>query len=365
MPEYRQNPLTGQTVIVSAERSARPHHFDIESGDGVVGDVGLLCPFCEGNEHLTPGELAAIRAEGTLVDGVGWSVRVIPNKYPAVCGYSEFPTFREFREFFDFGDFPVSFKLGDCFIPAIGEHEVLIDTPRHVVSVSEMTLRETTNMFRMYQMRLDNFLHNGRWVYIQIFKNVGLAAGASIPHSHSQLIAIPFVPLSVQGVLQRAAEFRNRNKNCFWCDRILYEISCGLRVVEQTDSFLAICPFASRFASEVEIYPKKHESFLESFLDEGKLEEFSALVRRTVCRLEQAVFWIKGKLAYNFVFHIEPFVHDYGSNLFHWHLSILPSLARAAGFEWGTGLHINPIPPEVAAEKLRNVLKDDYSEVRN
>lgn len=351
MPEYRRNPLTGQTVIVSVERGARPHHFDIESGG--VGSV-LLCPFCEGNEYLTPGEVAAIREEGTLVDGSGWRVRVIPNKFPAVCAHSDFPTRNEFKEVFDFGGFPVPFELSSSLVPAVGGHEVLIDTPRHVVSVSEMSLGEIVNMFRMYRMRLDDFCASGQWVFVQIFKNVGVAAGASIPHSHSQLIAIPFIPLSVYTVLQRAAEFRRRNNNCFWCNQIEEEIRFGLRVVEETDSFLAICPFASRFACEVEIYPKRHESFLESFTDNNKLEEFSDLVLRVVCCLEEAVFWIRGNLAYNFVFHVEPFVHEFGSNIFHWHLSIMPSLARAAGFEWGTGLHINPMPPETAAEKLRN-----------
>jgi UDPglucose--hexose-1-phosphate uridylyltransferase len=354
VPEYRQNPLTGQTVIVSAERGSRPHYFDIEAGLGVVEGSKLLCPFCEGNEYLTPGEVASIRDGGTFADASGWRVRVIPNKFPAVCSYSDIPTYSEFQANFEFGSFPFPFGLVERFVPAVGVHEVLIDTPRHVVSVSDMTLCEVVNMFRMYRMRLDSFRAGGQWVYVQIFKNVGVAAGASIPHSHSQLIAIPFVPLSVQTVLQRAAEFRDGNNDCFWCRQLESEMCCGLRVVEATDSFVAICPFASRFASELEIYPKEHESFLDSFRDEGKLEEFSELVCRTVLRLERAVFWIRGKLAYNFVLHVEPFVHSFGQNLFHWHLSILPSLARAAGFEWGTGLHINPIPPETAAEKLRN-----------
>ncbi|MDR1479685.1 MAG: DUF4921 family protein [Planctomycetaceae bacterium] len=354
MPEYRQNPLTGQTVIISAERGLRPHHFDIESGEGGGCESELCCPFCRGNEHLTPDEIDSIRESSKSGDDVGWSARVIPNKYPAVCDYSDIPTFREFCEVFDFGGFPLPFESFSRSVPAVGDHEVLIDTPRHVVSVSEMTLGETVNMFRMYRKRIESLRRSGKWAYVQIFKNVGVAAGASIPHSHSQLIAMPFVPLSVQGVLGRAAEFRDRNGGCFWCEQISNEIRDGLRVVEETDSFLAICPFTSRFASEVEVYPKSHESFLESFSDEGKLEEFSDLIRRTVDRLERVVFWIRGKLAYNFVFHVEPFVHGFGESLFHWHLSILPSLARAAGFEWGTGLHINPIPPETAAEKLRN-----------
>ncbi|MDR2172374.1 MAG: hypothetical protein LBP59_19695 [Planctomycetaceae bacterium] len=371
MPEYRRNPLTGQVVIVSAERSERPHHFDIESGgnggDRVGGDVGiggkLVCPFCEGNEYLTAGELDAIRDVGSVVDGIGWRVRVIPNKYPAVCGFSGISTYREFCGFSEFGDI--------SFIPAVGSHEVLVDVPRHVISVSDMTLCETIDMFRMYRKRLNFHLASGCWVYVQIFKNVGVAAGASIPHSHSQLISIPFVPLSVLGELRRAAEYRERGGNssnggsgngngngggdCFWCDLLLSEAVKGLRVVEETGSFMAICPFASRFAAEVEIYPKNHESFLESLADEVKLGEFADLVRRTVIRLERAAYWVRGKLAYNFVLHVEPFVHNFGQNIFHWRISILPSLARAAGFEWGTGLHINPIPPETAAKKLREI----------
>ncbi|MDR2761557.1 MAG: DUF4921 family protein [Planctomycetaceae bacterium] len=359
MPEYRQNPLTGQAVIVSAERSARPHHFDIDAGDSGIGEKKLGCPFCEGNEHLTPGEIAAIRESGTIADQAGWRVRVIPNKYPAVCDYSEIPTFLEFHQYFNSCGLSIPLKLSDRSAPAFGEHEVLVDTPRHVVSVSEMTSEETVNMFRMYRMRLLSLYSCGRWVYVQIFKNVGVAAGASIPHSHSQLIAIPFVPLSNLEEIRRAAEFRDRKGGeCYWCNLLRNEIKNTSRVVEETDSFVAICPFASRFASEVEIYPKHHEAFLDSFDDEVKLREFSDLVRRTVYRLERVVFWIKGKLAYNFVFHVEPFVHDFGSDLFHWRLSILPSLARAAGFEWGTGLHINPIPPETAAEKLREQVID-------
>ncbi|MDR2345381.1 MAG: DUF4921 family protein [Planctomycetaceae bacterium] len=355
MPEYRQNPLTGQVVIVSAERGSRPHHFDIETGEVAIGTSITNCPFCEGNEHLTPGEIDSIRNSGTFADGTGWRVRVIPNKYPAACDYNGFSTYRDFRESLEFNEKLSPFDFVVKSIPAFGEHEVLVDTPRHIISVTDMTLQETIDMFRMYRIRLVSLQSSRKWAYVQIFKNVGLAAGASIPHSHSQLIAIPFVPLTVLNILEHAAKYRISKGNCFWCDLLTNEIQFESRVVEETESFLVICPFASRFASEVEIYPKFHESLLESFADEIKLNEFSDLVRRTVYRLEKAVYWIKNKLAYNFVFHIEPFEHEFGKNIFHWRLSILPSLARAAGFEWGTGLHINPIPPETAAKKLREI----------
>jgi UDPglucose--hexose-1-phosphate uridylyltransferase len=355
VPEYRQHPLTGQTVIVAAERGARPHHFDIETEQKDTDAIRSACPFCEGNERRTPGEIEAIRQPGTSPDTTGWQVRVIPNKFPAVCDNHDFTTLQDFQNQFNPEQFASPHDIKFQSVPAFGEHEVLIDTPRHVISVSEMTLQETVNMFRMYLNRILSLRKERRWAYVQIFKNVGVAAGASIPHSHSQLIAIPFLPTSTLTVLRQAELFRNQHGTCFWCEQIKNDLEDTTRIIESTESFTALCPFASRFASEVEIYPKEHESMLESFLQDKKLTEFASLVQRTIYRLEKTVYWIKDRLAYNFVLHIEPYSHPFAENLFHWHLSILPSLARAAGFEWGTGLHINPIPPEQAAQKLRNV----------
>jgi UDPglucose--hexose-1-phosphate uridylyltransferase len=329
MPEYRQDPLTGRTVIIAEERAARPHQFDIEDSTAAA-----VCPFCEGNEHLTPEEVAALRNPGSVPNFPGWFVRVIPNKFPAVMPEK---TVFPFSEPFDVA-------------PGVGNHEVIVDTPRHVLSVVELTDTEVASMFQMYRDRLRTLRSEQRWSYVQIFKNVGAAAGASIPHSHSQLVAMPFIPQGVQQVLHHAEKYRNTHSTCFWCDRLDRDIQNQTRIVEETPQFVALCPFVSRFAGEVEIYPKKHQSGFDEMTEKG-LAEFALLVRRTVSRLEQVVLWMKGKLAYNFVLNTEPISADRG--VFHWHLSILPSLARAAGFEWGTGLHINPISPEQAAERLR------------
>ena len=342
MPEYRQDPLNGRMVIVAEERADRPHQFDIT--DNLYRNV---CPFCEGNESLTPNETAAFRLAGSQPDSPGWRVRVVPNKYPAVVS----------------GDVP-PVLLDNSFIRTggkangIGLHEVIIDTVRHVVSVAELTPSEIADMLAMYRLRLQTLRTDSRWAYVQIFKNVGAAAGASLPHSHSQLVAIPFLPPALIQMLNRAEQYTCGHQRCFWCDCIQSEIKSSERIVEETEHFVVLCPFVSRFAGEVEIYPKNHESGFDQS-NTLVLDELAELFRRTVIRLEKAVSWMQEPLAYNIVLNTAPFRYERteigigSSSFFHWHFSILPSLARAAGFEWGTGLHINPISPEQAARRLR------------
>jgi UDPglucose--hexose-1-phosphate uridylyltransferase len=368
VPEYRQDPLTGRIVIVAEERAARPHQFDIE--DSNVYDNSKTyrknCPFCEGNESLTPNEITAFRCAGSLPDSSGWSVRVVPNKFPAVI--QNVPDVLLWCNNYSwFGNYsPKSYhpenELFRKPVSGFGHHEVIIDTPRHILSISEMTDNEVTDMFRMYQNRLQLLRKKEHWKYVQIFKNVGAAAGASIPHSHSQLLAMPFVPQMILSIWLKASEYsfsktKQKTKrnlpDCVWCNRLKSEILEQKRIVEETPHFVTLCPFVSRFPGEVEIYPKLHES---NFDDNVQISEFAMLVRRTIIRLEKSVPKMKNPLAYNLVLNTEPFDSSVPSlkNIFHWHLSILPSLSRAAGFEWGTGLHINPISPEKTASQLAN-----------
>jgi len=337
MPEYRQDPLTGRMVIVAEERAARPHQFDIT--DKPFRDV---CPFCEGNEVFTPNETAAFRHDGSAPNTPGWSVRVVPNKYPAVVPGTVPPNLSD-RSFIQMG--------GKA--EGVGLHEVIIDTPRHVLSISELTPSEVADMLAMYRLRIQDLRTDSRWAFIQIFKNVGAAAGASLPHSHTQLVAMPFVPWALMPMMAAG-------EHCRWCERLQYELQTGERIIETTEHFVVLCPFVSRFAGEIEIYPKYHESGFDK-LNVSLLGELSELFRRTVIRLEKSVSWMKAPLSYNIVLNTEPIRFELAgefidfSSTFHWHFSILPSLARAAGFEWGTGLHINPISPEQAARRFKAV----------
>ncbi|GHT40165.1 galactose-1-phosphate uridylyltransferase [Planctomycetales bacterium] len=338
MPEYRYDPLTRRTVIVAEERLNRPRQFDIEGKSEEA-----VCPFCPGNENLTPAEKDTIRSSdfsGNAVSGGNsWLVRAVSNMYPAVSGDS-------------------------------GEHEVIIDTPRHVLSITDLSETEVADMLRMYQRRIAFFRQQNRWAFVQIFKNVGAAAGASLPHSHSQLVALPFVPMYREQIIRSAAEYQSQSRQCFWCDLLQSELRHGERIIEATPRFVALCPIASRFAGEIEIYPKKHQAGFDAISDEQVLD-LAKLLRRTVQKLQNVVVWMKNDLAYNLVLNTEPLrcsANPDSTNLDsvnltqsfanlpdsqHWSLLILPSLARAAGFEWGTGLHINPISPETAAKRLR------------
>ena len=344
MPEYRHDPLNGRMVIVAKERAARPYQFDIT--DTPYRDI---CPFCDGNESHTPNETAAFRSADSLPNTPGWRVRVVPNKYPAVVPGIKQETQANFNPFSAAVSCPLKF-------PGIGLHEVIIDTPRHVLSVSELTLTEIADLLAMYRLRLQTLHTDSRWAFVQIFKNVGAAAGASLPHSHSQIVAMPYCPPTLRNTLLRAAEYTRKHKHCFWCQHLKHEVQTGERMVEETEHFAVLCPFVSRFAGEIEMYPKTHESGFDH-VDVSLLDELAILFRRTIIRLEKAVSWMKEPLAYNIVLNTAPFCFEGEvASFFHWHFSILPSLARAAGFEWGTGLHINPISPEQAAQRLREAL---------
>jgi len=372
MPQYRKDPLTGRWVIVAEERVNRPNQFDIE-GDSAT-DLSL-CPFCANNEDQTPKELDRIDAPGAG----NWAARAVPNKYAAVVPNDQFLDYKTFQSHYGQMldvDFPLS-RYEDAFddpIPGIGSHELIVDTPRHILCLSEMTDQEMFDMLRMYRKRLLTLKQTKKHAHALIFKNVGQAAGASIYHSHSQLLAMPFLPPPIQRELQRAIGFRREMDECFWCTHLANEIESGARIIEETPNFVSLCPYVSRFPAETEIYPKKHISHFEG-TDDETLWELATLTRQTVVLLTKGVDWIKGRLAYNMILKSGPFVYsgpmnmsdisdsafwlqkiDYSyENVYHFHLTILPSLAKAAGFEWGCGLHINPVAPETAAAKLRQI----------
>ncbi|HBT78576.1 MAG TPA: galactose-1-phosphate uridylyltransferase [Planctomycetaceae bacterium] len=376
MSEYRRDPLTGRWVIVAEERAARPHQFDIETN--ADDSYREHCPFCEGNESLTPGEVDAIRPPGSRADGPGWAVRVVPNRYPAVHRDPRFPDNHSFQS--RYGnvldvDTPLAMFEKPFYqpLPGTGAHEVLVDTPRHILSLTDMNDEEVKNVFRMYKRRLSAISKEKRFAHAMIFKNVGAAAGASLPHSHSQLLAMPFLPPPIQRELHRAIAFRRETDLCYWCEHLKHELKNKLRIVDESDHFVVLCPYVSRFPGEVAVFPKRHVSHYET-LQQHHTDELGKLVRHTITLLEKLAVWIKGRLAYNIVLKSGPFVYngpldqrdmldtavwlqklDYSfEKVYHFHVSILPSLAKAAGFEWGCGLHINPISPETAAQRLRD-----------
>lgn len=375
MPEYRRDPLNGRWVVIAENRANRPYQFDLQTPE----EIREHCPFCAGNESLTPEEIDAFRAGGAPNDST-WRVRVVPNRYPAITADDAFPDHAVFTNRFGnvldvdapLSDFEEPFYTP---IPGVGHHEVIVDTPRHVSSVSDLADIEMMSLLRMFRQRLQVLSQTKRFAYITIFKNVGRDAGASLPHAHSQLMALPLIPPPIQRELQRAIAFRNETRRCYWCEHIHHEIKRGVRVVEETPHFVALCPYVSRFPYEMAFFAKAHVSHFES-LNEKQLNEMAMLLWRSIRRLEHSAQARRKKpLAYNLILKTAPLIYkgpldcsdtsdsatwlrevDYAyEQVYHLHWQLIPSLAHPAGFEWGCGLHINSVSPERAAAELREI----------
>jgi len=331
MPELRKDPVIGRWVIISTERGKRPTDFPPRT-DRI--DT-RMCPFCPGNESATPPEILALRDNGTAPNAPGWRVRAISNKYPALKIEGELN--REGVGLFD--------KMN-----GVGAHEVIIETPDHDKELEQLSVEQVTDVIWVYRERALDLQKDMRFRYLMLFKNKGVSAGASLSHSHAQLIATPVVPKRVSEELEGSRRYYEYKERCIFCDIIKQEISMNERVVAQNESFLALAPFAPRFPFETWVLPKFHSSQFPKLADQD-IRLFAAILKDTLQRLEGVL----NNPPYNFMIHTAP--HTNGHDLeYHWHVEIIPKLTRVAGFEWGTGFYINPTPPEDAAQYLRGIV---------
>jgi UDPglucose--hexose-1-phosphate uridylyltransferase len=330
MPDLRKDPIVGRWVIIAKRRAKRPYDFETPPRRR----RHRFCPFCEGNEDKTPDEIIAYRNPGSQRNRPGWRVRVVPNKFPAL----------EIE-----GDLN---KRGDGIydmMRGVGAHEVIIEAPKHVISTSDLSEEQIQEVLWVYRDRLVDLKKDARLVYGMIFKNVGPEAGASLEHTHSQLIVTPIVPISVWEEMTGSLEFYNFRGRCIYCDMIQQELATEKRIVLDSPGFVAFCPFASRFPFETWILPKAHSSHYENIQRNG-IDELSGVMKHVITKIEAAL----DQPAYNYIIHTGPFdTQELGH--YHWHIEIMPSLTKAAGFEWGTGFYINPVMPEEAAAFLREV----------
>jgi UDPglucose--hexose-1-phosphate uridylyltransferase len=231
----------------------------------------------------------------------------------------------------------------------VGAHEVIIETPRHEVSLTGLSDDEVRDVLWLYKQRLIDLRNDIRLVYGLVFKNVGEKAGASLEHTHSQLIVTPIVPLRVQTEIECCRRYHDYRGRCLLCDMVVQELSSGVRVVLETPHFVAFAPFAARFPFETHLMPKRHVSHFER-TEDGLLPELARALRNTLARIENAV----DRPPYNYLIHTSPLSAGPLEH-YHWHFEIIPRITRVAGFEWGTGFYINPVPPEQAAQFLREV----------
>jgi UDPglucose--hexose-1-phosphate uridylyltransferase len=220
----------------------------------------------------------------------------------------------------------------------VGAHEVIVECPFHEVSMANLTQQHIREILWVYRDRLVDLKKDQRLVYGMLFKNVGLVAGASLEHSHSQLIVTPIVPVNVWEEMNGSEEFFKFRGRCIYCDMIYQELSMEKRIVVDTPSFICFAPFASRFPFEVWIVPKNHNSHYEN-IQKNELDELGTVLKTVLMKLETAL----DKPSYNYIIHTSPF-NQQSLPHYHWHIEIIPRMTRVAGFEWGTGFYINPVP---------------------
>jgi UDPglucose--hexose-1-phosphate uridylyltransferase len=321
-------------VIIAPDRLTRPQNLDSR---GTEVDPTSYDPFLEGHEDATPHEILAYRAPHTPPNGPGWRVRVVPNKFPAL---------RVEGELLKRGDGMYDLMSG------VGAHEVIIECPHRETNMSRLSVENIREILWVYRDRLVDLKRDRRLVHGLIFKNKGTLAGASLDHSHSQLIVNPIIPITIREEMQGAeAYYRYRGRSIF-SDMVQQELAHGSRIVIDSPNFLVFCPFASRFPFETWIVPKQHTSHFENIPRQG-IEEMGLVLKHTLRKLELGL----DDPPYNYVIHTAPFdVQELPH--YCWHLEIFPRLTGVAGFEWGSGFYINAVTPERAAEFLRETEVD-------
>lgn len=329
MPELRRDPIVGRWVIMDSEHLKGPSDFPKEDN---TPTAQAICPFCPGREHQTPPEVDALRPHSSQANTPGWLVRTVPNKFPVLV-----PEGRLQKEGMGIYDQ----------ISGIGAHEVLIEGPDHNKTMTELSGEEMRAVISQYQSRVRQLSGDRRFRYVVIFKNFGLSAGATVEHTHSQIIALPMVPKTVLEELKGAEHYHQDCGRCVFCDIIAQEYQDKERMVMDNGGFLAFCPYAPRYAFETWIIPKAH-SVDFSVIDGAQQAQLAQILQDVLKRVKKVL----GDPSYNYYLHIAPIGYA-NPACYHWHIEIIPKLTRSVGFEWGTGLHIVPTLPQDAARYLR------------
>lgn len=330
MPELRQNYFTKEWVIIATERAKRPEEMVKHRPVKEVPAFVETCVFCPGNEGKTPPEVMRVPTDTQEK----WQVRIVPNKFGALN--REAKATRVIRR---------SHRTMDGF----GVHDVIIDTPDHSHVMALMPPAHVANVLRAYKSRYDALSHDPRIAHITMFKNHGLEGGASLEHPHSQMVATPVIPNQVRERLEEALRHYDEFGECMCCEVLKQELDDPQRIVMETEHFVALEPFASPTPFCTHIYPRRH---MASFGDisAAEINDMAHILGSVLAKIYHGL----DNPDFNYTIRSAP-AEWVGVKYFHWYLSIIPRLTRVAGFELGTGMFINTVVPEAAAEFLRNV----------
>jgi UDPglucose--hexose-1-phosphate uridylyltransferase len=331
MPELRYNVITREWVIIATERAKRPDQFKRKEEKKVLPKFVPDCPFCPGNEKLTPPETYAFPANGP------WQVRVAPNKFAAVSNHGERKRMVQ------------GIKRT---ITGVGVHEVIVETPDHSKTTALLNDQEVGTIIETYLNRFHAASRDPRVEQVTIFKNHGDAAGTSLEHPHSQLIATPVITTQLRDRLFGALDHFDEYGECIFCRVLDQELKEQIRIVFETEHFVAFIPFAVLTPFSMLIMPRRHMAcFLE--MNDAESDDLARNLRRTLLKTYRGL----GDPDYNYVIRTAP-TENMGVKYYHWYVSIIPRLTKMAGFELGSGMFINVSLPEENASFLRAVSID-------
>jgi UDPglucose--hexose-1-phosphate uridylyltransferase len=331
VPQLRQDLITGRWVAVATERAKRPDSFTQAPREAVVARD--ICPFCPGNEHMTPPEVLAYREPGSAPNGPGWWLRVVPNLYAA---FRLEPDGQAAQD----GLFLQRDAIGAC--------EVLISSPDHRAPTPLLPRHQVEEIVQSYLDRYQAHQRNPALEYVLILYNHGRPAGASLEHPHSQLYAIGLVPPALQEELAGATRHRSATGECVFCRALAEERRAGVRIILENDGFVVFAPYAARTPFETWIVPKRHAASFGD-LDVGREKApLAEALQRTLRAFRDGL----NDPPINYFIHSVPLKASL-QDAYHWHLEIIPKLSIAAGFEMGAGMWINVVKPEDAAAFLQ------------
>jgi UDPglucose--hexose-1-phosphate uridylyltransferase len=339
--EVRRDYLLDRWVVIATERGRRPTDFAKKERKKTKKGI---CPLCPGNERMTPPAVLVYLKSGESIGKAkdengfrhkNWLIRCISNLYPAFTPPKEKAG-------------KMQIMKSDCLAAAVGHHEVLVESPIHDEHPANSDISQLVHVINAYIDRLRELSSKPYVKYVSIFRNHGLEAGASLSHAHSQIIATPFIPQLMKEELIASRKFWTKNKKCIFCNILEKELD-GPRIILENTGYVVLAPWASVHPLEFWIVPKKHEATL---LDMSRTEVkiFAETLKRCLNGLKRLL----NDPPYNFGFHTA--MNNDSRRHYHWHLEVYPKLAIWAGFEKSTGIYINTVTPETAAESLRKTM---------
>jgi UDPglucose--hexose-1-phosphate uridylyltransferase len=333
MPELRQNIITREWVIIAKERAKRPHEF-AHARDPLpqLPPYDPTCPFCVGNEAMTVGETYRIPQNGS------WRVRVVSNKYPALSQEGE--RVRHIDGIYRS-------------MTGVGFHEVVVEHRRHDLSTALYSVDDIVCVLNAFLYRYQELKKDPRIEAVIIFKNHGESAGTSLQHPHAQIAATPIVPNQIRHRLDEAIRYFDETGECVFCVTLRSELRDGCRIISSNDHFVAFIPYAALSPFHLWIFPVRHISSFDEINGE-EIQSLAAILKTVLLKLYRGL----NNPDYNFSIRSIP-ARDGHREYFHWYLTIIPRIARTAGFEIGSGMYINPALPEDSAEFLRGVPEGD------